>query len=216
MPVASPPTSPFPPVDLALSRPTLTKRRSDESERSLVELFGRVQEGDADAFAQLHARTWRSVRRAVVRILGSADLADDVLQDTYLQAWLQRHQFQPGQGSVLGWLVTIGRRRAIDRIRTLARGQAHQVRYSTDPTLLTDSDHQDAVTNQISSTAIINEACQVLTDLQHEALLLTYGANRTPSQAAALLGIPVPTLKSRVHAAITRLRHHLTATLPAP
>lgn len=209
MTVATPLIPPFPSLDPAPSRPAQVTEGHREPECSLVELVASVQRGESDAFAELHARTWRSVHRAVVRVTGSADLADDVLQDTYLQVWVQRHQFQPEHGSVLGWLVTIGRRRAIDRVRALARGQAQQVRYSTDPTLRPTYDHQDEVTDQISATTIIRGALPVLTDLQREALILTYGADRTPTQAAALLGIPVPTLKSRLHAATARLRHCL-------
>ena len=92
-----------------------------------------VQDGDAGAFAELHARTHHRLRRAVRPVVSLHHLADDVVQDTYLHIWLKRHQYRPDRGSVLGWMTTIARRRAIDRVRTVHRAETAQTRYTTDP-----------------------------------------------------------------------------------
>lgn len=178
----------------------------DAAALALVRLVARVQAGDESAFAELYERTRARLRATVTPVLGSADLVDDVLQDTYLQVWRQCHQFQPGLGSVIGWMMTIARRRAIDRVRSLAGASRLQNRHVADPARSYDTDHQNAVTEAVYAEVMIRHALEALTRTEREALRLTYWDGRTTAEAARLLGIPVQTLKSRVHAATSRLR----------
>ena len=182
---------------------------------SLAQVFARVQDGDAGAFAELHARTHHRLRRAVHPVVSFKDLAEDVLQDTYLHIWLKRREYRPERGSVLGWMTIIARRRAIDRVRALPRAETAQTRYTNDPTWSAVTDHQAAVIDAMHATTSVRRALKMLTKTQREALQLTYWDGRTAAQAAQLLGIPVPTLKSRIQSAITRLRNLLNPHQPA-
>ena len=65
------------------------------------------------------------------------------------------------------------------------------------------------------ATTLVRRALKMLTKTQREALQLTYWDGRTAAQAAQLLGIPVPALKSRIQSAITRLRNLLNPHQPA-
>ena len=87
---------------------------------SLAELFRRVQQGEENAFSELYRHTRHHLRGVVYRVLRSADRVEDVVQETYLRIWVQRHQFRPELGSILGWMTTIARRRSIDRARVSA------------------------------------------------------------------------------------------------
>lgn len=178
----------------------------DAADCPLARLLARVQDGDEVAFSELHAQTWRRLHQAANRILRSPELVEDVVQDTYLLIWRHRHRFQPGLGSAMGWMTAIARRRAIDRVRNLTTTQNLHTRYATDPTRSADADHQTTVTDAVVAETVVRQALDTLTPTQREALLLTYWDGRTAAQAAQLLGIPVPTLKSRLHSATSRLR----------
>src|ERR1700680_2998672 len=81
------------------------------------ELMSRLGEGDQVALASLYKR-YNSVLYSVARrIMGESASAEEVLQDTFFQLWQKAAQFDSARGSLIGWLLTIGRGRAISRVR---------------------------------------------------------------------------------------------------
>src|SRR5690349_7258678 len=72
---------------------------------------------DAAAFEQLYAGSCAKVYGVVLRILRRHDMAADVMEESYAQIWQDAEQFNPSQVSPMAWLVSIARRRAIDRAR---------------------------------------------------------------------------------------------------
>ena len=182
---------------------------------SLAQLFERVQHGDEAAFAELYRQTRRRLHAVVHQVLRSPDLTEDVVQETYGHIWAHRHQFRPELGSVLGWMSTIARRRAIDRVRALVRTRSLETRYADSSATSAETDHQTRVVDAVHATAVTSHALTTLTPTQREALLLTYWGGRTAAEAAQLLGIPLPTLKSRIHSATSRLRRLLDPHRPA-
>src|SRR5471032_1316158 len=84
-------------------------------------LIVRVAAGDESAFSALFDR-WQPVVRAVAdRILSDADEADDVVEETFWQAWRGAARFDASRGSVQTWLLTIARTRSLDRLRARRR-----------------------------------------------------------------------------------------------
>src|ERR1051325_921525 len=69
------------------------------------------------ALKELYARYARSLRALIGSVVHEESEADDVLQESFLQIWREAHQYSPKAGKPLGWVITIARRRAIDRVR---------------------------------------------------------------------------------------------------
>ena len=197
----------WPPIQLDPAPPDLPgdSSRVARVDCPLVALFIRVQDGDQAAFSELHAQTEDRLRRVVYRVLRSVDLVEDVLQDSYLQIWRHRHRFEPELGSVSGWMSTIAHRRAIDRVRTAHRATERNARYVA-AFSSTDNDHQTVVVDAVHAAVVASRAMKALTAVEREALVLTYWGGQTAAEAARLLGVPVPTLKSRIRSARLRLR----------
>jgi RNA polymerase sigma-70 factor, ECF subfamily len=86
----------------------------------LVWLLASVAKGDQAAFERLYAATRAKLYGVVVRILRRADLADEVMQDTYLKVWRSAGEFDPRLASPMTWMVAIARNRAIDLLRKKA------------------------------------------------------------------------------------------------
>lgn len=204
--VLTSPTSPWNApalLNLPGGRPAATQAGS-----SLAQLFCLVQNNDELAFAQLYLQTEDRLHAVAHHVLRARGVVDDIVQESYLQIWRQRHEFRPDYGTVMGWMTTITRRRAIDRTRAMNSGQNLEARHNRAVATIA-ADHQTEVTNAVSAAQTIRPALLMLTPREQEVVLLTYWHDQTPAQSAQLLGIPVPTLKSRLHAAITRLRRLL-------
>src|ERR1700761_2715685 len=83
----------------------------------LVWLIAAVAKGDEAAFERLYAATRAKLYGVVLRILRRTDLADEVMQETYLKVWNSAGQFDPALSSPITWMVAIARNRAIDLVR---------------------------------------------------------------------------------------------------
>jgi RNA polymerase sigma-70 factor (ECF subfamily) len=83
----------------------------------LVWLLAAVAKGDQPAFERLYAATRAKLYGVTLRILRRADLADEVIQETYLKIWSSAGQFDPALASPITWMVAIARNRAIDLLR---------------------------------------------------------------------------------------------------
>src|ERR1700736_5341565 len=87
------------------------------SSQEFVWLMAAVAKGDRAAFERLYAATRAKLYGVVLRILKRHDLADEVIQETYLKIWGSAGQFDPALAAPITWMVTIARNRAIDLIR---------------------------------------------------------------------------------------------------
>jgi RNA polymerase sigma-70 factor, ECF subfamily len=163
---------------------------------SETELVDRAADGDAAAFGQLvrdHQSRLRGFLRRLTR--GDAALADDVAQDAFLEAWRNIGQFR-GEGTFAGWLTRIAYRRYLK----LARGR------KLEP--LEDVD-----------TASINAAPDAKLDLekamaqlslpQRASLTMCFALGYSHEEAAAILEMPVGTLKSHIARGRERTRQLL-------
>src|SRR5438045_4635861 len=83
----------------------------------LVWLLAAIAKGDQAAFERLYAATRPKLYGVVLRILRRADLADEVMQETYLRVWSSAGQFDPAVASPVTWMLAIARNRAIDLVR---------------------------------------------------------------------------------------------------
>ena len=83
----------------------------------LVWLIAAVAKGDEAAFERLYAATRAKLFGVVLRILRRQDLAEEVIQETYVKIWNSAGQFNPGLSSPITWMASIARNRAIDVVR---------------------------------------------------------------------------------------------------
>lgn len=82
-----------------------------------AELADRIGCGDRDALAELSDRYPSVALATALRIVADRQLAEDVVHDGFVAVWQTIGRYEPGRGSLRGWLLTIVRNRAIDRVR---------------------------------------------------------------------------------------------------
>jgi RNA polymerase sigma-70 factor (ECF subfamily) len=82
-------------------------------------LMARIQARDDRAIAILYRRHTPLLRSVIGRILNNDCDVDDLLQVVFLEVWRQAARYDEAKGKALGWIVTLARRRAIDKVRTM-------------------------------------------------------------------------------------------------
>ncbi|MEP7378052.1 MAG: sigma-70 family RNA polymerase sigma factor [Chloroflexota bacterium] len=201
------------------------------SGRSDLELVARLVEGDEAALGELYDRHAESLFRAALLRLGDRGLAEEVLQDTYMALWNRAETFDAAQGSVIGWLSTIARNRAIDRLRSSARRPAPLALSGLVP-LGADAAAADDARDAILAAATpisgvtaapdperevdvaelrreVEQALAGIPDQERQVLTLAYYEQLSQSEIAARLSWPLGTVKTRTRRALARLRETL-------
>lgn len=89
-----------------------------------VTLVSRMAAGDEGALAELYDRWGGRLYSVALQLLGQADRAEDVLEDTLWQAWRAASSYSPARKSVATWLLTIARRKSLERLRARGRSKA--------------------------------------------------------------------------------------------
>ncbi len=161
--------------------------------------------GDADALRTLNARYGRMLAALARRIVGSDFDAEEVAADVLWQAWRSAKAFDPARGSVSVWLVTLGRSRAIDRLRAI---KAREIRPElNDPPVAADDASGEI---DVAKRALrVRAALSALEANEKTALEMAYYADLSQSEIAEKLGIPLGTVKTRMRSAMIKLRKAL-------
>ncbi|MFD3312494.1 RNA polymerase sigma factor [Streptomyces sp. NPDC058694] len=128
--------------------------------------------------------------------------ADDLLAELWLQAYATRRGFDPARGSVRAWLFGVARNVLSTHWRRLAARRPDLLRS-------TDDDPWEAVDDRLVAEAVAPRLRELLARLpsdERELLLLVAWEQLTPSEAAAVVGIPAATARTRLHRARNRMR----------
>lgn len=206
---------------------------ADRANRSDAVLVASVATGDTGALAALYDRHADAIYRTAFRRLGDGQLAEEVLQDTFMALWNRAELFDPASGSLLAWLSTIARNRAIDRLRALGRRPAAMPlsAFSTDDesgdergfdramsqgTLVgsgkSPPDPQEYAELQ-STRAEVQAALIAMPALERQVIELAYYEELTQAEIAQRLGWPLGTVKTRTRRGLLRLRRALAVVL---
>ena len=162
---------------------------------------------DEAALAQLYDRYRVILFGLLMRILNNREEAEDVLQEVFLQVWRKAEDFDETRGRPFTWLVTLGRSRGIDRLRTLASRE----RVAEAGAREASEEISDAATDAFRSEqrGLVNDALAQLPDEQKGPLMLAYFDGLTQSEIATRLGAPLGTVKTRMRTGLIRLRELL-------
>jgi RNA polymerase sigma-70 factor (ECF subfamily) len=203
--------------------------RDSQSDSSLIrQLIG----GSQDALAGIYDRHAKSVFATAMRVSRDRGIAEEVVQETFLALWNRAERFDPARGTLIAWLATIARNRAIDHLRSAGRHD----RAATFSSFDRDGWDDQATVEWLTSTGeligaagaesgpelaladketreVIQDALTSLAPLERQVIELAYGTGMSQSEIAAHLGWPVGTVKTRTRRALRHIRERLEGPL---
>jgi RNA polymerase sigma-70 factor (ECF subfamily) len=181
--------------------------QSESAQANEVQLLQAIAAGDEAALAQLYDQYRGILLGLLMRILGSREEAEDVLQEVFIQVWRRASDYEPNRGRPFTWLVTLTRSRAIDRLRQRA-SRERTVAASAEQN---PEEASDAVadTYRAEQREIVTAALKRLPDEQRQTLLLAYFDGLTQTEIAKRLNAPLGTVKTRMRSGMIKLRELL-------
>jgi RNA polymerase sigma-70 factor (ECF subfamily) len=179
----------------------------NDRDRALLE---RLAAQDQEALAELHGRYADLLHSLAVRIVGAGVEAEEVLQDTWVQAWRSAAGYDPARGAVVAWLVTIARSRALDRVRTMAsRRRAESAAAREAEAVPTAGPDPAAGYARRMLRRSVAAAVNALAPPQRQVIELAYLDGLSQSEIATRLRAPLGTVKSWTRQALLRLRERV-------
>jgi RNA polymerase sigma-70 factor (ECF subfamily) len=167
-------------------------------------LLEKVAAGDRDDFAALYRATSPKLFAIALRMLRAADLAEDVLQASYLQIWRKAGRYRRDQGQALAWMATIVRHCAIDVLRSRARELVvEDPKEMSEASLAVDA---DALWLGIRAGDQLRHCLGQLQDWERRCILLAYYKGMSQGEIAAAVGRPLGSVKSWMRRGLLKLK----------
>jgi RNA polymerase sigma-70 factor, ECF subfamily len=180
-----------------------------ESQVDLGGLLARVATTqDRDAFAKLFDHFAPRLKSFMQRKGTSAELAEDLVQETMIAVWTKAPQYSPERGAASTWVFTIARNLRIDRLRR--ESSAHFVDLEGFDAPSEDSSGDENL-NRSQEDDHVARALEQIPPEQRQLLILSYVEDVTQVMIAERLKLPLGTVKSRMRLAYRRLRKLLEA-----
>ena len=175
--------------------------------------------GDSRAFQRLYDETSPRLYAIALQMMRADSAADDVLQDAFVQVWHRAGDYHAERGTVMAWLTTIVRYRAIDMLRK----QRHDLsldQVTIDATTLQlnvggdDSDNSETSAPMASAMAdqdadFLAECLSQLSGSQKQSVALAFFRGMTHQELSDCLAMPLGTIKSRLRRSLMRLKNCL-------
>ena len=196
---------------------------SETRNENLKRLLRATAQGDARAFKSLYDETSPQLHAVALTLMRDAGLAEDVLQDAFVQVWHRAGDFHVERGSVFTWLTTIVRYRAIDMLRKRGHdgpgGKTAPI--DVDPAdidFLRRSDAGEAGTQEFGPLAgaisseensKLHDCINRLSNNQQRSVALAFFRGLTHQELADCLAEPLGTIKSRIRRSLSRLKECL-------
>ena len=171
-----------------------------------AELVTLLREQPPAGMAALYDRYGRLVFSMALRIVQDRGAAEEVTQDVFLRCWRNLDRYQPSQGSLVSWLLSIAHNRAIDELRS-RRGKDARREISDEalqPQAQIDPGYDEALLR-----SEVRQALGVLPPAQREVVELVFWGDMTRREVAEHLQLPLGTVHTRLRLGMDKLRENL-------
>jgi RNA polymerase sigma-70 factor, ECF subfamily len=168
-------------------------------EQQLVE---QLRAGNEDAIRAIYARFSRPVFSMGMRILGSAEAAEELTQDVFVMAWRKAARFDASRGRLSTWLMTIAHNLAVDRLRReTGLSRPRLVLVEDVPDVAIDGEDEPFIERDLAVRAL-----ESLSRADQALLVRAYYGGLTAREIAEQDSIPLGTVKTRLRTALIKLR----------
>jgi RNA polymerase sigma factor (sigma-70 family) len=169
------------------------------TETNLVEL---LKQRDNRAFNYLYEHYSAALYGIVLPIVNETEIANDVLQEVFLNIWRKIESYDPVKGRLFTWMLNIARNASIDTLRS----KSFQNSRKNQP--LRETVNWSTNEQNIDNIGL-RKVLDKLKDEQRTLVELAYFKGFTHEEIAAIEGIPLGTVKTRIRTALIQLRNYL-------
>lgn len=170
--------------------------------------MARLAMRDIRAFEALYDRYGTLVYSMALRVVGDAQLAEDIAQEVFLRVWRRPDHYLPQRGRFAAWLLSVARNAAVDQVRTRSRRRRHETASEEPERELPADEGQDpALMAQLADER--QKVRRALTSLpleQRRVIEMAYYGGYTQQEIAAMLSQPLGTVKTRIRLGMQKLR----------
>ncbi len=184
--------------------PKLTSRRFRPTEDQLVIALKNMDRGAMNSLYQMYSD---SLYRVITTIVQIEEIAQDILQETFIKIWKSFGQYDPSKGKLYTWMARLARNLSIDHLRSVNYRNFSSNEDLSNLTQQIDQKFQILFNPEIIG---VKDMIRVLNDEQKNALDLVYFKGYTQVQAAEELKISVGILRARLQSSIMVLRRTFT------
>lgn len=182
-------------------------------EQLLQEWIARVVDSDQAALGLLYESMVGQVYGLALRITRQAQLAEEVVQDTFWQVWRQAPRFDPERGTAKTWVMTIARSRALDSLRRI---EPNECRLEPEALALVEACDDDITPNLLVAMQQghqLHEALASLDSIPRQLVSLAFFRGLSHDEIAEFTGLPLGTVKSHIRRALLTLQQILAANV---
>ena len=180
---------------------------SDVSQDDLMRLLLSVARQDRQAFQLLYGQIAARMFGLCLKLAGQRELAEEALQETFIQIWHHAGEYHSDRGTPLGWMMTIARYRTLDLMRS------RKVRQTAGDEHLEQVEDQRAGPLDHSlrnaGSARLTGCLEELSDVQRDSILLSSYRGLTHDELAEILSSPIGTVKSWIRRGLMALKRCL-------
>ena len=181
---------------------------AESEDRDPADIVAAMAAGDSGpALNAFYEQYGSMVLALLMKMLGSRAEAEEILQEVFVELWRRAPEYDGSRGSVVAWVVTVARCRALDALR--ARTRRHGDRrseYSEGDLLVTERARPDVLVSSTRWHQALRQAFERLNAEQRAVLELSYFQGMSHGEIADTLGLPVGTVKSRILAGMRSMR----------
>jgi len=170
-------------------------------------LIGRIAKGDRLAMQVLFARHQVRVYRFVLRLVGNQAVAEDLISEVFLDVWRQADRFE-GRSAVSTWLLAIARFKALSAMRRKPEAELDE---ETAGAIEDTADDPEVAVQKKDKAEILRKCLLALSPEHREVIDLVYYHEKSVEEVAEIVGIPEPTVKTRMFYARKKLSELLKA-----
>jgi RNA polymerase sigma-70 factor (ECF subfamily) len=175
-----------------------------------ADLLRRIAAGDGDALTRLFDVHSPVVLGLLVRILGGRAEAEEVLQETFLQVWMQADRYEEARSTPRGWILMLARSRALDRLRRRGAQRRREEEAAEEGIRVAVHPVGTQRLEAAERRSRIGAALGLLSPDQRDCIELAFFEGLTHTQIAERLQAPLGTVKSRILLGMNKLRQALS------
>ena len=185
-------------------QPRSARRPLSAASDALADLMPKIAAGDRAALRQLYQATSAKLFAVCLRILSNRDESEDVLQEVYITIWRRADRFEAGRASVMTWISTIARNRAIDRLR--ARGPLAYAEPVEDLEIAEDAPGAEALLAAAQDGEALGKCLSELDERTETVIRTAFFEGITYEALAQRMGAPLGTVKSWIRRGLLKLK----------